>query len=177
MDISSITLKQVLSASVASTGIQGNMSVGGSNVISLTASDVDIAYGFTMTSGNVANQVIWDLEDSTLELGAAGAAGTGLVCTEEVGDNGSPAAIIDPTGEAVPSSATIVALYYEAPSTNAGDVVVVASAQNMGIINLGGGLISRSALFVPRRTSTGASVTFDWDTVSDTVNVYCLAKE
>ena len=175
MDIS-IYLKQVMSASVTSTGIQASIPLGGSNVYYLTSDEVDIAYGFTMTCGHADNEVIWDLEDSTLEFGSAGDADTGLVCTETVGANGSPAGVLDVTGTAVPSTATIAALYYEVPAANTGDVDIQATAAKLGYVVLGGGTVTRSALLVPRTSSVGVSVTFDWDTIGDAVNVICFAK-
>ena len=176
MTISSIRLKQTLSARVASTGLQSSFAVGGTLSPTLTTSDANIIYGFTLISAAVNNDVKWDLAAGTLQ------AITGTpTCTQTLG-SGSGAAILDDNGTAIPAAATVVAIYYETDKANDGDVTITTSGANGakagGVFTMHGdnNVNARSALLMPRVTPTGIVVNFTWTATTDIIRVICLAK-
>ena len=184
MTLSSINLSQQISANVASSGIQSSIPVGGTNTISLTTTDADIIYGFTLTSGNTGNSVMWHLDTAELELSSGGSSGTGLISSIPVGANSSPERIVDTVGAQVSNTvAKIIAIYYETAADNDGDVIITTSGTDA--VKLGGTFtldgeagVARSALFVPRfATASDNKVTFTWTATTDVIKVICLAKD
>ena len=185
MDISSIRLKQTLAARVASTGLQSSIPIGGSSTTALTSADADIIYGFSMTSGHADNEVKWTLDTHKLEFTSGSNHDTGLTCTETVGASGSPASILDANGEAIPTAALALALYYEIPSTTTTDSLVQAAGTSyitnvFGTVKLVGHTTSsagsRSALIVPRTACASDYITFTFNAVGVKVNVIYLAN-
>ena len=119
MTLSSIQLRQMISARVSSTGLQKNIKVGGSNSVSLTSTEADIIYDFTLTSGTTGNSVDWHLDTSELELSGGAPAGTDLISSNPVGASGAAERIIDAAGAEVSNTvAKIIAIYYETDANN-----------------------------------------------------------
>ena len=194
MNISSIRLKQTLSARVASTGIQSSIPIGGSSTTALTPVNADIAYGFSMTSGHVNNLVKWTLDTHKLEFGdPAVADSTGLTCTESIADySATPGAdgdsIVDANGEAIPTAQCAVAIYYEIPADTATDNWVQASALSADAtskfcnVKLIGNVATaeqsgvRSMLVVSRQSCASDYVTFTFNAVGVKINVIYLAN-
>lgn len=192
MDISSIRLKQSLSARIASTGLQSSIPIGGSSTTALTSVDADIIYGFSMTSGHANNSVKWTLDTHKLEFASGGSdVDTGLTCTETVGAYNAGAgedgtAIIDANGVAIPGANLALAIYYEIPSTTATDAWVQAvgtSADQANVFSTvklvghtGSSTGSRSALLVPRAGCNSDYITFTFQAANVKVNVIYLAN-
>ena len=177
MVISSIRLKQTLSARVASTGIQSAIPIGGSSTTALTTTNADIAYGFSMTSGSGVNVVTWTLNTHTLSVTGGG---TDPTCTEDLAG-----AVLDANGDAIPAAACAVAIYYEIPSDTAEDAWVMATANSaeFGTIKLIGTgetheeqIGVRSALLVPRQACASKEVVFTFSTDGVQINVVYLAN-
>ena len=185
MTLSSIQLRQMISARVSSTGLQKNIKVGGSNSVSLTSTEADIIYDFTLTSGNTGNSVDWHLDTSELELsGSSGTEGTNLISSNPVGASGAAERIIDAAGAEVSNTvAKIIAIYYETDANNDGDVTITTAGANAvklgGTFTLDGEVgVARSALLVPRfDTSSDNKVTFTWTATTDIIRVVCIAKD
>jgi|9_EtaG_2_1085328.scaffolds.fasta_scaffold00126_7 hypothetical protein len=185
MDLTSINLVQQISANVTSTsGLEGSVRVGGTNTTALTTTNADSIFAFSLTSGDTANTVIWNIDTSSLEIASTSSAGDNLISSNPVGASGSPSKIIDAAGAQVANSATVVAIYYETPKANVGDVTITTGGSNAN--KLGGtfvldgdaGTSSRSALLIPRFSiSSGNKVTFTWTNSGDTIKVVCLAKD
>ena len=170
----------MISARVSSTGLQRNIKVGGSNSVSLTSTEADIIYGFSMKSGHADNKVTLNLATSTLKH-YDGSANTTITCSESIGAHGgSGDTILDATGTAVSGTVTtIVALYYEVPAGNEDPIVVTGSA-NMGSITLYAHSTdsnARSVLFTPRAAASGTTVVFDFAGADDIIKVFCIAKD
>jgi len=183
MDISSIKLKQTLSARVASTGLQSSIPIGGSTTTALTSADADIIYGFSITSGHVDNEVEWKLDTHTLEQTEASTAPTS---TKTIGPDNSPASILDSNGVAIPTAQCALAIYYEIPATTATNNWVMATATSadeankFGTVKLVGNTTNsaggRSALLVPRMGCNADLVTFTFSHADVKINVIYLAN-
>ena len=181
MDLSSIRLKQTLSARVASTGLQSSFAVGGTLNPTLTTTNADIAYGFSIKSGAGTNSVKWTLDTHTLENTGSGTAPTS---TETLG-SGSGAAMLDVNGEAIPTAACGLAIYYEIPSDTANGAWVLATASSaefctvklVGTASVEEEQIGvRSALLVPRQACASDYITFTFSASGVKINVVYLAN-
>lgn len=183
MALTSLNLVQQLSANLTSTGIKGNIPIGGTNTTVLSSSDADFMYEFTLTSGNTGNNVKWKLAESTLEYNSADAAASlNLISTAPIGLTNYGSLILDATGAEVPTATTIVAIYYETASTNDGDVTITTggtgAAKLGGTFTLDGEVgVARSALLIPRFAAVGTYVNFTWTATTDVIRVICLAKD
>ena len=183
MDISSIRLKQTLSARVASTGLQSSIPIGGSSTTALTSVDADIMYGFSITSCHASNTVKWTLDTHTLEQTESSTAPTS---TKTIGASSSPADILDANGSAIPDANLALAIYYEIPSTTATDGWVQAvgtSADQANVFSTvklvghtGSSTGSRSAFLVPRAGCNSDRIQFSFNAVGVKVNVIYLAN-
>ena len=181
MVISSIRLKQTLSARVTSSGIQSSFAIGGTLSPSLTTTNADIAYGFSIKSGASTNSVKWTLDTHTLQSTGTGTAPTS---TETLGSV-SGAAIPDVNSEDIPSAECALAIYYEIPSDTANGAWVTATANSaeFGTIKLiGTGSVEaeqtgvRSALLAPRQNCVSDYITFTFSASDVKINVVYLAK-
>jgi len=187
MDISSIRLKQTLSARVASTGLQSSIPIGGSSTVSLNSADADIIYGFSMTSGHANNSVKWTLDTHKLEFASGGSdVTTGLTCTETVGAFEDGAAMLDANGAAIPDANLALAIYYEIPADTATDGWVQAAGTSADQANVfstvklvghtGSSAGVRSALLTPRAGCNFDYVTFTFSGADVKINVIYLAN-
>ena len=66
MALSSLNLVQQLSANLTSTGIKGNIPIGGTNDVTLTSDDADYMYEFTIDSAATSNVVTWNIGTNQL---------------------------------------------------------------------------------------------------------------
>ena len=181
MTISSIRLKQTLSARVSSTGLQSSFPIGGTLNPTLTTTNADIAYGFSIKSGADTNSVKWTLDTHTLQSTGSGTAPTS---TETLG-SGSGAAMLDINGEDIPSAECGLAIYYEIPSdtANGASVTATASSAEFCTVKLVGTasveeeqIGVRSALLVPRQNCVSDYITFTFSASGVRINVVYLAK-
>lgn len=181
MVISSIRLRQSLSARIASSGLQSSFAVGGTLNPTLTPTNADIAYGFSIKSGHASNSVKWTLDAHTLQQTDANTAPTG---TETIAAAAPVAAasILDVNGEAIPAAACAVAIYYET-SVDSAWVMATANSAEFGTIKLIGTgetheeqIGVRSALLVPRQDCTSKEVVFTFSTDGIQINVVYLAN-
>ena len=179
MALTNLTLSQQLSANLTSTGIKGNIPVGGTNNTDLTADDADYIYEFVIESGHADNQITWNL--GTNQLTSTGS-GTAPYVSQTLG-----ATIRDANGDAVhvPDASgddRVVAIYYETEAANTGNVAIAGTAE-FGSITLkssdgttAGVRVPRSALFVPRWESATGTITFDFSVAGDKIKVIFLGK-
>ena len=109
MALTNLTLSQQLSANLTSTGIKGNIPVGGTNNTDITTEDADYIYEFVIESGHADNQITWNL--GTNQLTSTGS-GTAPYVSQTLGET-----IRDANGDAVQTSGSgddkVVAIYYE----------------------------------------------------------------
>tara|TARA_B100000945_G_scaffold155476_1_gene124673 strand:+ start:205 stop:768 length:564 start_codon:yes stop_codon:yes gene_type:complete len=183
MNLSSIRLKQTLSARVASTGLQSSFAVGGTLNPTLTTTNADIAYGFSIKSNAADTPVKWTLDTHTLQQTDADTAPTS---TETIGtSSGSAASILDVNGEAIPTAACGLAIYYEIPSDTANGAWVLATASSAEFctVKLVGTASDeeeqigvRSALLVPRQACASDYITFTFSASGVKINVVYLAN-
>lgn len=179
MALTNLTLSQQLSANLTSTGIKGNIPVGGTNNLDITAEDADYLYEFVIKAGHADNQISWNL--ATNQLSDTGS-GTDAYVSQPMA-----ATIRDANGEAVhvPDASgddRVVAIYYETDAANTGSVTIAGPAQ-FGSITLNssegttsGVRVPRSALFIPRWESATGTITFDFSVAGDKVKVIFLGK-
>ncbi len=149
MAVTTVQLKQTITALVGGVGIRSSHAIGGTNIIS---DDVDIAFGFTMKCGHANNIVDLTYNDSgasnkpTLEINSGGVA-TNLICDQEIAAN---SIIQDAAFADTATIAKIVAIYFEAPASNTGGVTITGDSAAVGTVSftaLGG-----SVLLFPRFT-------------------------
>ena len=166
---------QQLSASVqgldSGGGIQGNIPIGGLNTIPLTTTEADLMYSFVVTWSAATDDATW-----VLQTGAVTSAGGTCIVT---GGTGTTAGAYDVNGVALPSAVNIVAIYYEAPATNTGNVTVApsSSAHEFGTLTfIGGDSKQQSCLIVPNTAHGSKSVVLG-ATGAATLKVVCLAKD
>ena len=179
MALTNLTLSQQLSANLTSTGIKGNIPVGGTNNLDITAEDADYLYEFVIKAGHADNQISWNL--ATNQLSDTGS-GTAAYVSQPMA-----ATIRDANGEAVhvpdaQGDDRVVAIYYETDAANTGSVTIAGPAQ-FGSITLNssegttsGVRVPRSALFIPRWESATGTITFDFSVAGDKVKVIFLGK-
>ena len=171
--LTSIKLMQRLSANVqgldSGGGIQGSIPVGGTNNTALTTSDADLMYSFEVTWSAGTDDATW-----TLQTGAVASGGSTCIIT-----GGAGSTTYDVNGVALPAAATIVAIYYEAPAGNVGDVTVVpsASAHQFGTLTFtGNDSKQQSCLIIPRVVHGSKTITLGNSTGASILKVVCLAQ-
>ena len=180
MALTNLTLIQQVSANLTSTGIKGNIPVGGTNNTDLTADDADYMYEFIIVSGHADNQITWNL--GTNQLTSTGS-GTAPYLSQTLGET-----IRDANGDAVQTAGAdddkVVAIYYETAAANTGDVAIASSTATFGTLTLSSGdgtttneRVPRSALIVPRWETATGTITFDFSAAGDKVKVIYLGKE
>lgn len=174
--LTSIKLMQRLSASVqgldSGGGIQSSIPIGGTNNTALTTTDADLMYSFEVTWSADTHVATW-----TLQTGAVVSDGGTCIVT---GVTGSTSGAYDVNGVALPNAVTIVAIYYEAPAGNAGDVTVVpsASAHEFGTMTFkAAGSKQQSCLITPRVAHGSKTITLGNSTGASILKVVCLAKD
>tara|TARA_R100000278_G_scaffold119261_1_gene100547 strand:- start:527 stop:1069 length:543 start_codon:yes stop_codon:yes gene_type:complete len=179
MALTNLTVLQQLSANLTSTGIKGNIPVGGTNNLDITAEDADYMYEFVIESGHADNRISWNLATNQLTSTGTGAA---PYVSQTLGStirdaNGDAVHVPDASGDD-----RVVAIYYETEAANTGSVTIAGPAQ-FGSITLNssegttsGVRVPRSALFVPRWESATGTITFDFSVVGDKVKVIFLGK-
>ena len=180
MNLSAIELAQTLTAEVESVGIQDSHSVGGTLDTTLTSTNADIIYGFSIKSGHADNSVTWTLDTHTLKQTDAN---TAPISTETIAASGvSAASILDVNGEAISTAACAVAIYYET-SVDSAWVMATANSAEFGTIKLIGTgetheeqIGVRSALLVPRQDCASKEVVFTFSTDGVKINVVYLAN-
>lgn len=178
MALTSVNINQQVSADLTAQGIVKSIPIGGRNTIT-DACDIgfDIAIKCTDTDNDVTIQ--WKNDASGFSnkpcLFASNSDG-GLVCSQAFGAAKDTASVLqDPSMTDVPVIVKIVAVYYEAPSTNTGTITVASNTNALGDIILGSS--GASALLVPRLTNTTSLTTnFTFTTVSDVVKVVALGN-
>ena len=180
MALTNLTVLQQLSANLTSTGIKGNIPVGGTNNLDITAEDADYMYEFVIESGHADNQISWNLTTNQLTSTGSGAA---PYVSQTLGStirdaNGDAVHVPDASGDD-----RVVAIYYETEAANTGDVVIGGTHAQFGSITLkssegttSGVRVPRSALFVPRWEPAVGTITFDFSVVGDKVKVIFLGK-
>tara|TARA_R100000655_G_scaffold73858_1_gene112388 strand:+ start:580 stop:1122 length:543 start_codon:yes stop_codon:yes gene_type:complete len=179
MALTNLTLSQQLSANLTSTGIKGNIPVGGTNNTDITAEDADYIYEFVIESGHADNQITWNL--GTNQLTSTGS-GTAPYVSQTLG-----ATIRDANGDAVQTSGSgddkVVAIYYETEAANTGNIQIASGTATFGTLTLDAGegttsgvRVPRSALIVPRWENATGTVTFDFSQAGDKIKVIYLGK-
>tara|TARA_R100001510_G_scaffold44166_1_gene40683 strand:- start:2198 stop:2740 length:543 start_codon:yes stop_codon:yes gene_type:complete len=180
MALTNLTLSQQLSANLTSTGIKGNIPVGGTNNLDITAEDADYIYEFVIVSGHADNQITWNL--GTNQLTSTGT-GTAPYVSQTLG-----ATIRDANGDAVQTSGSgddkVVAIYYETEAANTGLIQIASGTATFGTLSLDSGegtttgeRVPRSALIVPRWENATGTVTFDFSQSGDKIKVIFLGKQ
>jgi len=180
MALTNLTLSQQLSANLTSTGIKGNIPVGGTNNLDITAEDADYIYEFVIVSGHADNQITWNL--GTNQLTSTGT-GTAPYVSQTLG-----ATIRDANGDAVQTSGSgddkVVAIYYETEAANTGLIQIASGTATFGTLSLNSGVgtttgerVPRSALIVPRWEDATGTVTFDFSQSGDKIKVIFLGKQ
>ena len=180
MALTNLTLSQQLSANLTSTGIKGNIPVGGTNNLDITAEDADYIYEFVIVSGHADNQITWNL--GTNQLTSTGT-GTAPYVSQTLG-----ATIRDGNGDAVQTSGSgddkVVAIYYETEAANTGLIQIASGTATFGTLSLDSGegtttgeRVPRSALIVPRWENATGTVTFDFSQSGDKIKVIFLGKQ
>lgn len=186
MALTNLTVLQQLSANLTSTGIKGNIPVGGTNNTDLTSDDADYMYEFVIVSGHADNQISWNL--GTNQLTSTGT-GTAPYVSQTLG-----ATIRDANGDAVhvpdaQGDDRVVAIYYETEAANTGSVTIAGPA-TFGTLTLNSSTgtaantdssgnvvrVPRSALIIPRWEGASGTITFDFDAAGDKIKVIFLGK-
>ena len=179
MALTSLNLVQQLSANLTSTGIRGNIPLGGTNTTVLSSDDADYMYEFVIESGHADNQITWNL--GTNQLTSTGS-GTAPYVSQTLG-----ATIRDANGDAVQTSGSgddkVVAIYYETEAANTGNIQIASGTTTFGTLTLDSGegttsgvRVPRSALIVPRWENAAGTVTFDFSQAGDKIKVIYLGK-
>lgn len=179
MALTSVTINQQVSANLTAEGIRRQTPLGGTNVVTDAA---DIGFEVFMKAGDTDNDVTiqWknDVSGFSNKPTIFAADADGLTCNQRVvgGSNKNTAAIIqDPVLTDVPPIAKIIAVYYEAPSTNTGIINIASSDNALGDISLKN--TGASALLIPRLTTTTTLTTnFTFTGNSDVVKIIVLAN-
>ena len=181
MALTSLNLVQQLSANLTSTGVKGNIPIGGTNTTVLSTEDADYMYEFVIESGHADNEVTWTL--TTNQLTSSGS-GTAPFVSQTLG-----ATIRDANGDAVPAPDAadddkVVAIYYETEAANTGQVSIISNPNalggdftfNSGVGTTAGVRVPRSALVVPRWEAASGTVKFNFTAAGDKIKVIFLGK-
>ena len=179
MALTSLNLVQQLSANLTSTGLKGNIPVGGTNTTVLSSEDADYMYEFKIDAGHADNQITWNL--GTNQLSDTGTGADAYVSQPLA------ATMRDANGDAVqvPGSGDdkVVAIYYETEAANTGTIEILASNNVFGDITFESGegttsgtRVPRSALIVPRWESSTGTIVFNFSAAGDKIHVVFLGK-
>ena len=181
--LSAISVNQSILASMSATGtnINSNFRIGRTKNTSITPDEADIVYSLKMTATAAADVVTFT--PTTAKFVANSSATTTVVdrtghaYVGYAANNGTPGTPTDMVGDAIPTTVTVVALYYETDSDNTGTVTIVASDETLGSVVLGAGSSkSRTALFTPRTSASGKTITFTFSANNDDVTLVVLAN-
>lgn len=177
MALTSLNLVQQLSANLTSTGIKGNIPIGGTNDVTLTSDDADYMYEFILESAAIGNVVTWNVGTNQLTqtIGSA-------FVSQTVG-----VTIRDANGDAVQTSGSgddkVVAIYYETEAANTGNIQIASGTATFGTLTLDSGegttsgvRVPRSALIVPRWENASGTITFTFSQAGDKIKVIFLGK-
>lgn len=168
--LTNLNLEQTISATVdtgVDTGLTTTITVGGTNTIPITTSDVDIVYTFKITFGSSDDTVTWSLLSGAVTQTSGGS---------DAVIKGAGSTTYDVAGTAIPSLAHTQAIYYEVPATNSQWVRANGSTDEIGDLKFESGA-ARSALLVPRRYHTGSETIAFTCGGAATITVVCLAKD
>ena len=179
MALTNLTLSQQLSANLTSTGIKGNIPVGGTNNTDLTSDDADYMYEFFIVSGHADNQITWNV--ATNQLTSTGS-GTAPYVSQTLATT-----IRDANGDAVHTAGSdddrVVDIYYETEAANTGNIEIASGTATFGTLTLSSGegttsgvRVPRSALIIPRWESASGTITFDFTAAGDKLKVIFLGK-
>tara|TARA_R100000388_G_scaffold94308_2_gene81098 strand:- start:105 stop:644 length:540 start_codon:yes stop_codon:yes gene_type:complete len=178
MTLTNLTVLQQLSANLTSTGIKGNIPVGGTNNTDLTSDDADYMYEFVIESAHADNQITWNL--ATNQLTSTGS-GTAPYVSQTLATT-----IRDANGDAVHTAGSgddrVVAIYYETEAASEGEIAIAGPAE-FGTITFKSGdgtttgvQVPRSALIIPRWAQATGTVTFDFTHAGNKIKVVFLGK-
>ena len=178
MALTSVNINQQVSADLTAQGIVKSIPIGGRNTVT-DACDIgfDIDIKCTDTDNDVTIQ--WKNDEAGFSnkpcLFASNSDGT-LVCSQAYGPAKATASVLqDPSMTDVPVIVQIVAVYYEAPTTNTGIVTVASSDNALGEVLLKSA--GASALIVPRISNTTSLTTnFTFSATGDVVKVVALGN-
>jgi hypothetical protein len=178
MALTSVSLSQEISANFTAEGIQTFAAVGGVNTLTDAA---DIAFEITAkcTDTNNSLTIHYKNNESGMSnkptLHASNSDG-GLECNQAYGAAKATAKILkDPVLGQIPVIAKIVAVYYEAPTTNTGIVTVTSNDDDLGDLTLNSA--GASALIVPRVSNTiYHHTTFTFTATADVLKVVVLGN-
>ena len=155
MTLNSINLRQVISASISSSGIQSSTTVGGSNTYSVPSTVVDVAHSFSIKFAASDDTAKWNVDTGIITTNDD----TNVVISggSQANDNSS----VDATGVAIPTVTKIAAIYYETPA-QASWVLATGTDTEVGTVKLSGdGTNIKSALIVPyNKTASSIDVDF-----------------
>ena len=187
MTLTNLTVLQQLSANLTSTGIKGNIPVGGTNNTDLTSDDADYMYEFVIESAHADNQITWNL--ATNQLTSTGS-GTAPYVSQTLATT-----IRDANGDAVHTAGSggddrVVAIYYETEAANTGSIQIASGTATFGTLTLNSSTgtaantdssgnvvrVPRSALIIPRWESASGTITFDFTAAGDKLKVIFLGK-
>ena len=170
MTLSSIQLRQMISARVSSTGLQRNIKVGGSNSYTVPSTVADVVHSFSIKFAASDDTAKWNVDTGIITTNDD----TNVVISggSQANDNSS----VDVTGTAITTITKIAAIYYETPA-QASWVLATATDSEVGTIKLSGdGSNIKSALIVPyNKTASGIDVDFTCGGAT-TIKVVYLAK-
>lgn len=181
MALTSLNLVQQLSANLTSTGIRGNIPLGGTNTTVLSSDDADYMYEFTIEAAANGNVTTWNLATNQL-TNTTGSAyinqPSGAIARDANGDE-----VHLPDGQSPSVDDKIVAIYYETEATNTGNIAIAASNPVYGTVTFNSGVgttvgvrVPRSALFIPRWEASSGTVTFTFSASGDKLHGIFLGK-
>ena len=178
MALTSVNISQQITANLSAQGIRSNIPLGGTNTITDTC---DIGFDISMKCRDTDNNVTiqWKNDSAGFSnkpcLFASNSDGS-FVCSQAYGPAKDTASILqDPSMTDVPVIAEVVAVYYEAPTTNTGAVTITNSDNALGDLVLKSA--GASVLVVPRISNTTSLTTnYTFSTVNDVVKTVVLAN-
>lgn len=183
MDLSFISVKQQLSASLESEGIQAALTIGGvhdvkgDDGVSLTTTNADIIYGLKLKAMHTGNQATWNLKTNYITDTGGQTGSSTIISTQTMGN-----AALGLDGESAgTSNSSAVALYVQADKDNSGDIIIAGNVDYLPDITFKGDVSDktvRSALFNIQNATSGTEpiLTIDFTAVNDKVEAIYLAK-
>lgn len=178
MALTSVNISQQITANLSAQGIRSNIPLGGTNTVTDTA---DIGFEIHIKCRDTDNNVTiqWKNDEAGFSnkpcLFASNSDG-GLVCSQAYGGAKATASVLqDPSMADVPVIAEIIAVYFEAPTTNTGIVTIANSDNALGDLALKSA--GASALIVPRISNTTSLTTnYTFSVVNDVVKTVIIAS-
>lgn len=178
MALTSVSLNQEISANFTAEGIQTFAAIGGVNTLTDAA---DIGFDISAKCTDTSNSLTLHYKNDSANMANkptlhATNSNGGLVCNQAYGAAKATAKILkDPVLGDVAAIAKIVAVYYEAPTTNTGVVTVTNNNDDLGDLKLNSA--GASALLVPRVSNTiYHHTTFTFTAVGDVLKVVVLGN-